>query len=411
MLAVISFLIGVAVGGGFVFVLGFEKLRHVRAEDRRVAGLQQQCAKEQQALDRRLQELERQRRELRAEESAIKSGFATLHDLRKENALLKRDLQNIDVNINKLELDRDRDRESQAALENKVSETGRLYLRDNVKWIGSSITPNNFTACKQRLLKVIEQCRAIGFDVPGKQEAELVADLQKEFEKAVRAAFEREEQARIKTQIREEQLRGKEIERELKQLDREREAIKAALDKALAEAHDEHSAEVERLKARLAEAEEKSQRAISQAQLTKSGNVYVISNIGSFGEGVFKIGMTRRLEPMDRVRELGDASVPFPFDVHMMISCDDAPTLENALHRAFHKTRLNKMKPRKEFYRTNIEAVRQVVEENHGEVQCVADPEALEYRQSLTMSDEDEEYIEAVYDKLDQGKEGHADDE
>jgi hypothetical protein len=411
MLAVIAFLIGVAIGSGFMLVWGLEGRRGVRAEHRRLAELQQKFVGDQQALERRREELERQRRELKAQEAAIKSGFVTLTDLRKENALLKRDLQNIDVNLNKLELDRDQDREAQKALNEKVAETGRLYLKDNVKWIGSSISANNFTACKQRLLKVIEQCRGIGFEVSDQQQAELVADLQKEFEKAVRAAFEREEQARIKAQIREEQLREKEVDRELKQLERERAAIQAALDKALAEARDEHSVEVERLKARLAEAEEKSQRAISQAQMTKSGNVYVISNIGSFGEGVFKIGMTRRLEPMDRIRELGDASVPFPFDVHMMISCDDAPTLENALHQAFHKTRLNKMKPRKEFYRTDIDAVRRIVEENHAEVQYVADPEALEYRQSLTMSDDDEEFIEGVYEKLDQGKEGHTDDE
>jgi hypothetical protein len=410
MLAVITFLIGVAVGGGFMFVWGLEGRRGVRAEHNRLAGLQHKCAQDQQALERGREELERQRRELKTQEAAIKSGFVTLNDLRKENALLKRDLQNIDVNLNKLELDRDQDRDARAALDGKVEETGRLYLKDNVKWIGSSISANNFTACKQRLLKVIDQCRGIGFEVSDQQQAELVADLQKEFEKAVRAAFEREEQARIKAQIREEQLREREVERELKQLERERAAIQAALDKALAEAKDEHSAEVERLKARLAEAEEKSQRAISQAQLTKSGNVYVISNIGSFGEGVFKIGMTRRLEPMDRIRELGDASVPFPFDVHMMISCDDAPALENALHQAFHKTRLNKMKPRKEFYRTDIDAVRRIVEENHGEVQYVADPEALEYRQSLTMPDDDQEFIEAVYEKLDQGQEGHTDD-
>lgn len=411
MLAVITFLIGVAVGGGFMFVWGLEGRRGVRAEHNRLAELQQKFAGDQQAIERGREELERQRRELKKQEAAIKSGFVTLDDLRKENALLKRDLQNIDVNLNKLELDRDQDREAQKALNERVAETGRLYLKDNVKWIGSSISANNFTACKQRLVKVIEQCRGIGFEVSDQQQAELVADLQKEFERAVRAAFEREEQARIKAQIREEQLREKEVERELKQLERERAAIQAALDKALAEAKDEHSAEVERLKARLAEAEEKSQRAISQAQMTKSGNVYVISNIGSFGEGVFKIGMTRRLEPMERIRELGDASVPFPFDVHMMICCDDAPGLENALHQAFHKTRLNKMKPRKEFYRTDIDAVRRIVEENHGEVQYVADAEALEYRQSLTMSDDDGEYIEGVYDKLDEGKEGHADDE
>jgi len=223
-----------------------------------------------------------------------------------------------------------------------------------------------------------------------------------EYQKAVRAAFEREEQARIKAQIREEQLREKEIDRELKQLEREREAIKAALEKALADAKDQHSEEVERLKARLAEAEAKSQRAISQAQLTKSGHVYVISNIGSFGDGVFKVGMTRRLEPLDRVKELGDASVPFPFDVHAMISCNDAPTLENALHRKLHKTRLNKTNPRKEFFRTDLTTIFEVVKEHHGEVEYVFDVEALQYRQSLSMSDDDQEFIESVYDDLDE---------
>jgi len=131
--------------------------------------------------------------------------------------------------------------------------------------------------------------------------------------------------------------------------------------------------------------------------MTKAGYIYVISNIGSFGENTFKIGMTRRLEPTDRVRELGDASVPFPFDVHMMISCDDAPSLENSLHRLLHKHRLNKIKPRKEFYKTDIETIRKIVLEHHGEVEYVADPEALEYHQSLTMTDEDAEYIEKVY--------------
>ena len=153
---------------------------------------------------------------------------------------------------------------------------------------------------------------------------------------------------------------------------------------------------------RLAEAEEKSQRAMSRAQMTKSGHVYVISNIGSFGPGVFKVGLTRRMDPQDRVNELNDASVPFPFDVHMMISSDNAPELENALHRALHKLRLNKIKPRKEFFRTDIEAIHQIVVEHKGEVEYVADPEALEYRQSQTMSDEDAEYVEKVYDKIEE---------
>ena len=81
------------------------------------------------------------------------------------------------------------------------------------------------------------------------------------------------------------------------------------------------------------EAQVNKERALSRAQMTRSGHVYIISNIGSFGENVYKIGMTRRLEPADRVRELGDASVPFRFDIHAMIYSEDAPSLENHLHR------------------------------------------------------------------------------
>lgn len=337
---------------------------------------------------------------LKAEQAAFGARVISYRELEGENAILKRDLQNMDVSLRKAQLDREVQRKNQEAIDQRGKELGSRYLKENVKWIGSSLNPSNFVKCKERLQNVIESCRGIGYDVPEQEETTLLADLKAEYEKVVRAAFEREEQARIKARIREEQMLEKEVERELKQLERERAAIQAALDKALAEARDEHSAEVEGLKARLAEAEEKSQRAISQAQMTKSGHVYVISNIGSFGEGVFKIGMTRRLEPLERVRELGDASVPFPFDVHMMISSNDAPALESALHQTLHKLRLNKLKPRKEFFRTDIDAICQVVKEHHGEVQYVADAEALEYRQSLTMSDEDQEFIESVYDKL-----------
>ena len=123
----------------------------------------------------------------------------------------------------------------------------------------------------------------------------------------------------------------------------------------------------------------------------------MLSSIGSFGDSVFNIGMTRRLEPMDRVRELGDASVPFPFDVHMLISSENAPTLENLLHRHFHKVRVNKANPRKEYFKTDLETIADVVREHHGTVEYVADAAALEYRQSLTMNDEDSEFIEAIY--------------
>ena len=339
---------------------------------------------------------------LKNEIEAFESRNVTLQDLESENITLKRDLRNYYVEMRKLRLDRDEQKQVQFIHEQKISEVGGRYLKDTVNWIGTSLNPNNFASCKQRLLDVIERCRSAGLNVPADEEMVLVANLKWEYEKAVRAAFEREEQARIKTRIREEQLRQKEIDREFKQLDREREAIKAALEKAIADAKDQHSEEVDRLKARLQEAEARSQRAISQAQLTKAGHVYVISNLGSFGDGVFKIGMTRRLEPFDRVRELGSASVPFPFDVHMMISCDDAPTLENALHRTLHKSRINKTNPRKEFFKTDIETIVGVVKENHGEVDYLVDVEAIQYRQSMEMSDEDEEYIAELYDDLEE---------
>jgi len=351
------------------------------------------------------EELDRNIANFRAEcakfESVISYG-----ELRNENTILKRDLQNIDVNVRKLELDRELQRDAQMALDKKTTELATRHLKDTVKWIGDSISPNNFSLCKDRLTKAIAGCREIGFTITTDEESTLLENLRDEYKKTVRAAYEREEQARIKAQIREEQLREKEIDRELKQLERERLAIKAALEKALAEAKDEHSAEVEQLRKRLTEAEEKAQRAISQAQLTKSGHVYVISNIGSFGDGVFKVGMTRRLEPLERVNELGSASVPFPFDVHMMISSNDAPTLENKLHRALNKLRINKARPRKEFFKTDLDTICKIVRENHGEVEYIADPEALEYRQSMSMSDQDQEFIESVYQDVEKDSNG-----
>ena len=355
-------------------------------------------------------EFEKEKAAFEAVMEEFDSKVVSFNELQDENTILKRDLRNLDVNVKKLQLDCDLQQQTQGSLDEKINELGSRYLKENVKWIGVSLNPNNFAGCKQRLQDVITRCRGIGFDVSQEEEDSLIANLKVEYQKVVRAAFEREEQARIKAQIREEQLRQKEIDRELKQLDREREAIQAALEKALAQAKDKHSEEVERLKARLADAENK-QRAISQAQLTKSGHVYVISNIGSFGDGVLKVGMTRRLEPLDRVRELGNASVPFPFDVHMMISSNDAPGLENALHRKLHKLRVNKTNPRKEFFKTDIESVFKIVSEHHGEVEYVVDAEALQYRQSLSMTDEDEEFIESVYDELEEEESNSVPDE
>ena len=121
------------------------------------------------------------------------------------------------------------------------------------------------------------------------------------------------------------------------------------------------------------------------AQQTKSGYVYVISNVGSFGENIYKIGMTRRLEPMERVRELGDASVPFPFDVHAMIYSENAPAMETELHHLFINNQVNKVNPRKEFFKVPISEIRKVIDGKDLNVKWTMAAEAAEYKETLAI--------------------------
>lgn len=115
----------------------------------------------------------------------------------------------------------------------------------------------------------------------------------------------------------------------------------------------------------------------------RAGYVYIISNIGSFGENIYKIGMTRRLDPMERVDELGDASVPFKFDVHAMIFSDDAPALETALHHAFEKKKVNMINGRREFFNVTLEEIEDVVKANYDKtVEFIKIPQAEQYRES-----------------------------
>jgi Meiotically up-regulated gene 113/Domain of unknown function (DUF4041) len=203
---------------------------------------------------------------------------------------------------------------------------------------------------------------------------------------------EREEQRAIREQIREEEKARKEYERAIKQAEREEETLTKAIEKARmeyaaasAEDRAKYEAKLQALAEKLREAEEKNQRAISMAQQTKCGHVYVISNIGSFGENVYKIGLTRRLEPLDRVRELGDASVPFAFDIHAMIYSQDAPALETALHRRFLQDQVNKVNRRKEFFRLKLKDIRGVIDEMQHEVKWTMAAEAKEYHETLAM--------------------------
>lgn len=205
---------------------------------------------------------------------------------------------------------------------------------------------------------------------------------------------EKEEQRRIKEQLREEEKARREYEKAIKEAEKEEKAIQQAIDKATKElmlAGEEQRIALEQklaeLQIKYEEAEAKNQRAISMAQQTRSGHVYVISNIGSFGENVYKIGMTRRLEPLDRIRELGDASVPFSFDVHAMIYSDDAPSLENHLHKVFNDKQVNKVNSRKEFFNVGIKDIKSTIQEMSIDAHWTMFAEAKEYRESLALTE------------------------
>jgi len=204
---------------------------------------------------------------------------------------------------------------------------------------------------------------------------------------------EREEQRRVREQIREEERAQREIDDALAESTSDEEKYAVAIAKARDEATQAMGAKLEKLteqiskfEAKLDEARMKKERAIARAQLTKSGFVYVISNIGSFGDRVFKIGMTRRLEPMERIYELSGAAVPFPYDLHAMLFSDDAPSLEHELHTLFKDRRMNRVNARREFFQDvplgDIEAF---VKTKGLSAQFLSLPEAREYRQTLAM--------------------------
>ncbi|MFY7845133.1 DUF4041 domain-containing protein [Chryseobacterium gambrini] len=206
---------------------------------------------------------------------------------------------------------------------------------------------------------------------------------------------EQEEQRQIREQMREEEKARREYEKAIKDAEKEELTLKRLIEKAesqVAKANEEQrlifQQKLEELQGKLMVAEEKNQRAISMAQQTRSGNVYIISNVGSFGEDVYKIGMTRRLEPLDRVRELGDASVPFEFDVHAMIYSEDAPALERQLHKKFLKNQLNKINPRKEFFRLGINDIKNYLEDTGIICKWTLTAEARQYRETLKLEEE-----------------------
>lgn len=262
----------------------------------------------------------------------------------------------------------------------------------NVSW-------NNYHVMRTRIEKTFEALNKLGtvmqVSVTTQYRDARLEELQLVFEAVEKKQQEREEQRRIRAEQREEERVQRELLREKEEAEEDEAKYQKALERAKRDMENARDAEreamqalVEELEADLAAAQNRKERAIAQAELTKVGHVYIISNIGALGEGVLKIGLTRRLDPEERVQELGDASVPFPFDIHALIYSEDAPELETKLHNQFWERRINWANDRKEFFKVTIDEVGSALRQFGLSGDLLAIPEAREYRQTLAAIEE-----------------------
>lgn len=230
-----------------------------------------------------------------------------------------------------------------------------------------------------------------------------LSELEPLFQKAIQIEYkyyvqkerEKEEQRRIKEQIRQEAEEQRLLEMEKKKIEKEEEKylneIKKNQELLSKETDNDKIAALEarlkELEGQVEKLEEQKEEIVKRAN-GKAGYVYVISNLGSFGDNMFKIGMTRRLNPLDRIDELGDASVPFKFDIHAMVFSEDAVSLEQKLHQILEDNRVNKINLRKEFFYSDIENLQNVVQDIDPTVEFTTTMKALEYHQSQSIKEE-----------------------
>ena len=297
---------------------------------------------------------------------------------------------------------------------------GRKVTNDNIKMLLrcfntdcenaiDRVKYNNIESMRARINKSYESLNKLGISnkitiSPVYLRLKL-DELSLAIEYAIKKQDEKEEQKRIRQEMREQAKLEKELEEARKNIDKEKKHYSNAPDKLNSQLEgdlsDDQKNDLLEKKAEIEGQLSNLQKALDDVDYReanqKAGYVYIISNIGAFGENVYKIGMTRRLDPMERVDELGDASVPFNFDVHAMIFSEDAPKLEAALHRAFEDRKLNMVNTRREFFRVTLDEIEAVVKKNYDKtVEFIRIPPAEQYRQSLAMLEETEKDVALV---------------
>jgi regulator of replication initiation timing len=316
-----------------------------------------------------------------------------------ENAALRLELNSALQRLGALDNELSRLRTHESSLRGGANALIERFLTEAHENAVDSITDGNLARVQSRLSKLWAFVEKNGFTVTAVAREGSLRKMEEAHRVACEKAEAKKDQSRIKEEMREQAREEREHQQAVERDERSRNDAQKALEKALLEEklrakdgviQEQDSAfqkKLAELRLALTEAETKAQRSMSLAQQTRAGHVYVISNVGAFGDDVYKIGMTRRADPQDRVDELGDASVPFPFDIHMMIGCSDAPMLENRLHTELADCRMNLVNVRKEYFQVPLDRIRSLVERLGGEVKyelktSVMEAEAFEYNES-----------------------------
>ncbi len=285
--------------------------------------------------------------------------------------------------------------DSKKIVDSQKKQILRCFNAESASIIGG-ITVNNVDSVRTKLQRSFDALNKI-FAVDGVKISQDFLALKFEemslvYAYMVKVEEEKEQKKAIREQMVEEEKVRREIEREKQKIEKEENQFNNEVKKLMGymqKAKDDvekqlYIDKIQELEDKLKALASDKENVLQREQNTRAGFVYIISNIGSFGESVYKIGMTRRLDPMDRINELSSASVPFPFDVHAMIFSEDAPALETLLHHHFQNSQVNKVNARKEFFRVDLDEIKQLVLENHNAtVKFVDIPDALEYRETL----------------------------
>ena len=269
-----------------------------------------------------------------------------------------------------------------------INAMGGRLIEEGLDRLSRHLTASNLPDCQNKLMELILFCRENGFKINRKRESELLGFLDIQYQAKMSEARHANLQEQVEEEMREDDRATRDLEEQLRSAEAERSSVQKTLASIEQNPQGAESEEADYLREKLEAAEKKAHEMAQAIDAPTSGHVYVLSNVGSLGRNVFKIGTTSHLDPRLYVKELGASAVPFPYDIHMMIATEDAASLEKALQEGLHDCRVNRFNHSKNFFQTDIKTIWQIVVANHGTVDYVSEPAAKEFEESRKMSDE-----------------------